>query len=313
MKTGSPAQTIPVVPTALTAVTASGSAVSLSWNDASTNETGFKIERSPDGAAGWTQVAIAPAEAVSFTDAGLAAGSTYYYRIFSYNSAGNSTFSTVAHATTAGAVPAAASSLVAAPTLGSGATSVTLTWTDASSDESGFRVEKALSANGTWTTAVSASSNASTANATGLSPLTTYFFRVVAFNAGGDASPSSTASAKTFFSPGTTADANANGYSDFLEYALAITDAVTLAANLPVANVDVQNFLTLSFVRPEPAPADAEYQLWASDDLTTWNQVANPATSITPNGATGTVVLKDSAPLAGKSKRFLKLVVVQKP
>ena len=104
-----------------------------------------------------------------------------------------------------------------------------------------------------------------------------------------------------------------SGAMDNITQALAITDAVTLAANLPVANVDVQNFLTLSFVRPEPAPADAEYQLWASDDLTTWNQVANPATSITPNGATGTVVLKDSAPLAGKSKRFLKLVVVQKP
>ena len=313
VKTGSPAQTIPAAPTAFTAVAASGSTVSLAWNDASTNETGFKIERSPDGVAAWTRVAIAPAESTSFTDASLAAGTTYFYRIFSYNSAGNSTLSSVAQATTTGTVPAAATSLAAVPTPGSGSTSVTLTWTDASSNESGFRVEKALSANGTWTTAASVSANATTANATGLSPLTTYYFRVVAFNAGGDASPSSTASAKTFVPPGTAADSNANGCSDFLEYALAITDATTLAANLPVADVDAQNFLTLSFVRPEPAPADAEYQLWASDDLATWTRIVNPSAAVTANGATASVVLKDSATLGGKSKRFLKLVVVQIP
>ena len=207
----------------------------------------------------------------------------------------------------------AASSLAAAPTLGSGSTSITLTWADNSSNETGFRVEKALSANGTWTTAVSASANATTANATGLSPLTTYYFRVVAFNGGTDGTPSATASAKTFFPTGTTADLNANGYSDFLEYALAITDATTLATNLPAAEADAQNFLTLRIVRPEPAPADVEYQLWASDDLVTWTQIANPATSITVNGTSATVVLRDSASQVGKSKRFLRLVVVQKP
>lgn len=313
VKTGSPAQTFPAAPTAFTAVAASGSAVSLAWNDASANETGFKIERSPDGVASWARVAIAPAEAASFTDAGLAAGTTYFYRIFSYNSAGNSTFSSVAQATTTGTAPVAASSLAAVPTPGSGSTSVTLTWTDASSDESGFRVEKSLSANGTWTTAASVSANTTTANATGLSPLTPYFFRVVAFNAGGDAAPSATASAKTFFPPGTTTDANANGCSDFLEYALAITDAATLASNMPAAEVDAQDFLTLCFVRPEPAPADAEYQLWASDDLVIWTRIANPSASVTVNGATASVALKDSATLGGKSKRFLKLVVVQIP
>ena len=170
-----------------------------------------------------------------------------------------------------------------------------------------------IPANGTWTTAVSVGANATTANATGLSPLTAYFFRVLAFNAGGDATPSATASAKTFFPLGTTADANANGYSDFLEYALAITDATRLATNLPAAEADTQNYLTLRFVRPEPAPADVEYQLWASDDIATWTQIANPAASITVNGTTATVVLKDSVTLTGKSKRFLKLVVVQKP
>jgi len=313
VKTGSPAQTAPAAPTAVTAAAASGSAVSLSWNDASTNETGFKIERSPDGATGWIQVAIAPAEATSFTDTGLTVGTTYFYRIYSYNSAGNSTFSSVAQAVTAGAVPAAASSLSAVPTSGSGSTSITLTWADNSSNETGFRVEKALSASGPWTQATSVSQGVTTATVGSLASLTTHYFRVVAFNAGGDAAPSATAAAKTYFPSGTTADANANGCSDFLEYALAITDASTLVANLPVADVDAQNYLTLSFVRPEPAPPDAEYQLWASDDLAAWTQIANPAAAATVNGTTAAVVFKDSATLGGKPKRFLKLVVVQIP
>lgn len=255
---------------------------------------------------------ISGATSANLTITNAQAGNAGNYTVLLTNTAG-SLVSNPAVLTVQSPTPNAAASLVAVPTLGAGSTSITLTWTDNSTNETGFRVEIASTANGTWTTSVSASANATTANATGLSPLTTYFFRVVAFNGGTDALPSNTASAKTYFPPGTTTDANANGYSDFLEYALAITDATTLAANLPAAEVDAQNYLSLRFVRPEPVPADAEYQLWASDDLVTWTRIANPAASVTANGSTATVVLKDSIALAGKPKRFLKLVVAQKP
>ncbi|MEI6035137.1 MAG: immunoglobulin domain-containing protein, partial [Verrucomicrobiae bacterium] len=254
---------------------------------------------------------ISGAISANLTISNAQAANAGTYTVLLTNSAG-SLVSNPATLTVQSPTPNAATSLAAVPTLGSGSTSITLTWADNSTNETGFRVEKALSTNGTWTEAVSASANGTSANATGLSPLTTYFFRVVAFNGANNASPSATDSAKTFFPPGTTADVNVNGCSDFLEYALAITDATTLSANLPTADVDAQNFLTLRFVRPEPAPADVEYQLWASDDLATWTQIANPASAIAASGATATVDLKDAATLTGKSKRFLRLVVLQK-
>ena len=44
----------PIAPTGLTAAAASGQ-INLAWSDV-TGETGFKIERSPDGTNGWTQI-----------------------------------------------------------------------------------------------------------------------------------------------------------------------------------------------------------------------------------------------------------------
>src|SRR5262249_14654314 len=46
--------TPPAAPTGLTATAISPNQINLSWNDVS-GETGFKIERSPDGVNGWTQ------------------------------------------------------------------------------------------------------------------------------------------------------------------------------------------------------------------------------------------------------------------
>src|SRR6185295_18385110 len=43
------ANTVPAAPAALTAAAASGPRVDLAWADASSNESGFKIERSTDG------------------------------------------------------------------------------------------------------------------------------------------------------------------------------------------------------------------------------------------------------------------------
>ena len=213
--------------------------------------------------------------------------------------------------------PSAASAIAAAPTSGSGDTSVTITWADTSNNEDGFRVETAGAASGSWASAGSVAANTTSVAVTGLAPLTRYFFRVVAFNGGGDATPSGAISATTYFSrsPGAgTADADGSGVPDFLEYALGISDAATLAANRPVPVLDEQaDRLAISFQRPNPAPADAEYQLWASDDLASWSRVAAPAATVTANGPADTVTLKDSAPLTGKAKRFLKLVIVQIP
>jgi hypothetical protein len=71
------------------------SSLVLSWSDNSNNESGFRVQRSADGAS-FTQIAQVGSNTRSFTDGGLAPGTLYYYRVFAYNSSGTSPSSNVA-------------------------------------------------------------------------------------------------------------------------------------------------------------------------------------------------------------------------
>jgi alpha-tubulin suppressor-like RCC1 family protein len=92
------AQNIPNPPSGLTASAVSSSQINLSWTD-SNNETGFKIERKT-GAGSWSQIATVGANVTSYSNTGLAANTTYTYRVRAYNAAGDSAYSNEASATT---------------------------------------------------------------------------------------------------------------------------------------------------------------------------------------------------------------------
>lgn len=77
----------------------SGAQFTLSWTDNSTNEIGFKIERSVDGL-NFVQIKEVGANVTSYTDAGLPNTKQYWYRLAAYNSGGNSAYSNVATGTT---------------------------------------------------------------------------------------------------------------------------------------------------------------------------------------------------------------------
>ena len=103
-----PTLTAPTAPTGLTAGASSASpssSIALSWSDTSTNETGYMVERSADGAS-FSQRAQLSSGAASFVDNGLTAGATYYYRVYAFNSAGASPYSNVASGATQGSSPA---------------------------------------------------------------------------------------------------------------------------------------------------------------------------------------------------------------
>jgi len=102
----------------LTAAAASSSQINLAWSDNSSDETGFKIERSLTATSGFAQIATVGANATSYSNTGLSASTTYYYRVRAYNGAGDSAYSNPASATTAGIPPAAPSSLTAAAASG---------------------------------------------------------------------------------------------------------------------------------------------------------------------------------------------------
>jgi hypothetical protein len=84
--------TIPAAPSNLAVTSATRSRVSLSWVDNSTNETGFVIQRSTNGN-NWTQVGTVGAGVTTFTDNTVSKNRTYSYRVYAYNSLGNSAYS----------------------------------------------------------------------------------------------------------------------------------------------------------------------------------------------------------------------------
>ena len=70
----------PAAPTGLVATANSASQITLNWTDNASDETGYEIERSPDGSTGWTQIATPVADVTSYADSGRSAVTTYFYR-----------------------------------------------------------------------------------------------------------------------------------------------------------------------------------------------------------------------------------------
>ncbi|MFM2007952.1 MAG: hypothetical protein RLZZ09_3607, partial [Pseudomonadota bacterium] len=96
--------TVPYSPANLAANALSSSAISLSWLDNATDETGYKVERSADGI-NWQEIAALNANATSFSDTGLELQQTLSYRVMAWNSVGNSAYSNISQATTQAEAP----------------------------------------------------------------------------------------------------------------------------------------------------------------------------------------------------------------
>ena len=97
--TVNPAPTPPSAPVNLTATAASSTQINLAWTAGSANQTGFKIERSPNGTT-FAQIATTAANVTTFNDTGLSAATRYYYRVSATNAQGDSLYSNAADTTT---------------------------------------------------------------------------------------------------------------------------------------------------------------------------------------------------------------------
>jgi hypothetical protein len=89
----------PTPPSDLTATATSSTQIALTWSDA-TNEEGYRVERCSGSCEAFAQVAEVAPNVTTFGDSGLAASTTYTYRVQAFNGAGSSDYSNTAVATT---------------------------------------------------------------------------------------------------------------------------------------------------------------------------------------------------------------------
>jgi len=191
----------PLAPGSLVATASGSDAVGLVWNDASDDEERFDVERRPVGGE-WGVLGSVAEGVTSFSDTGLDPATTWSYRVLACSAAGCSTPSNEAEATTADVPPAPPTGLAAAST---GPTSIRATWTDASDNETRFDVERRVAASteadgapaGTWAATSSPGADATLLDDEGLSPATTYEYRIRACNDVGCSGFSAGASATT--------------------------------------------------------------------------------------------------------------------
>ena len=89
-------------PTNLSASAISASRIDLSWTDNSVNESGYRVERSPNGSDSWTEIGSVGSNATSYSDTSLSCNTPYHYRVRAHRAGDGkySSYSNVANATT---------------------------------------------------------------------------------------------------------------------------------------------------------------------------------------------------------------------
>ena len=194
--------TAPSAPSLLTATAVSASQINLSWTASTDNVgvAGYQLERCGGSAcANFSQ--IAAVASTSFTDVGLAAGTTYRYRVRATDAAGNlSGYSGIASATTAAVAdtipPSTPGNLSASPV---SASQINVAWT-ASTDNvgvTGYFLQRCQGESCTSFAQIATTAGTSYSDSN-VSANTTYRYRVQARDAAGNSSAfSSIASATT--------------------------------------------------------------------------------------------------------------------
>lgn len=159
----------PSEPVNLSASAVSQSTVMIRWLDNSNNEDGFRLYR------GTSLVGTVGANVQSYQDKGLQRGTTYHYAVKAYNQAGESQAATCSVRTPA--PPSAPTNLI---TVTISQNAATLSWTDNSDNEEGFKIYRGNNLVAT------VGPNVTTYQDTGLQPATTYRYLVKAYNETGE-------------------------------------------------------------------------------------------------------------------------------
>ena len=176
---------------ALTTVANSAGRIDLTWVDDSRNETGFEVYRATTGSGGaFTRVSTTGADVTTYSDAGLPIETQQCYMIRAFRTSGRKTtfaeFSNTSCATVVGP-PLVPRNVEAKPASSSG---IDVMWADASTAESGFRLERSATTSGPWEGVTVVPANSTSFRDTGRPSEQNACYRVIAFNVYGDSDPS---------------------------------------------------------------------------------------------------------------------------
>jgi hypothetical protein len=182
------------VPASVAARARSSTAIHLVWGDVPA-AIRYEVDRREKGTTqGWST--IARVEDNAYTDVQLDAATTYFYRITTLTEDGLAPHSDVVSATTPAVATPDATSVTGVVT----SDTVTLMWTDVA-NETGYRIERSLDGTSDWMTVGTQGQDVITYTDAKLAPTTTFYYRVIATNAGGDSMPSNVVAETTGTAP----------------------------------------------------------------------------------------------------------------
>ena len=179
--------TLPETPSSLIAVITIIPApvkVDLDWSASDVAVDGYAVERAIGAGTGlkFTEIAQVTGAKGAYLDTTINENETYTYRVRAFNTSGMSDYSNTAIAVVATAPPATPSQLkIAAIT----ASTISLSWQDNSTNGHGFYIERSMNKGQTWNRIAQTGFNEKTYFDTGLTPSTSYNYRVQAFNTDG--------------------------------------------------------------------------------------------------------------------------------
>lgn len=184
----------PAAPSSLTAEPIGWNIIRLQWNDNSTNERGFEIQRRDeyqsvfihDNCAGSNSTSI-----VSFQDKSIdpTLEMTYNYRVRATNRAGTSSFSNTVSASVPYQLPSAPSDLEAPEAV---YPNVHLNWLDNANNEFNFSLERKRSGQSNWQVIASPGANVTSHIDSNVQVGSTYYYRLRASNPLGNSAYSNT-------------------------------------------------------------------------------------------------------------------------